>query len=409
MPGSTNKICTSCQATIGVASKICKACGGKQPYKVLKQKRLERAKQRIVQSPHGLKANAVKLKDAAYVHLHNLHAAGYVPLLLLGKKKGSKVTAELLTLSENPSPQERITYKAIESGFESFLNVYFDGTTCVTTTQPATSPPVSTQPVPLLSSTTSFNCTAVPISTSTAFSNPSPTSVESTHPASTSVLLSSPSTSSEPKEKGKEAIPEVAALRIEGQGPDSSVSDGPDVLMVPDITGVLDLQPIVQIDDISLVSLFSPSVPFISQPSCPGESNNTSTVRKNDQREQELDSLAAWTPPGEDPAEMNRSIHQVPVCPLDLEPTYPFSEDDAHKLIYQCRDLWSMKDVSMEVPSLNMEEDSSLLQHFYSTSLDLTETEKGRTLDSRTHNVADLSSDSVFEVPSAHTQGFEDS
>ncbi|XP_017580180.1 uncharacterized protein LOC108443827 [Pygocentrus nattereri] len=390
MPGSTNKICTSCQATIGVASKICKACGGKQPYKILKQKRLERAKQRIVQSPHGLKANAVKLKDAAYVHLHNLHAAGYVPLLLLGKKKGSKVTAELLTLSENPSPQERITYKAIESVFESFLNVYFDGTTCVTTTQPAPSPPVYTQPVPLQSSTTSFNCTA--------FSNPSPTSVESTHPASTSDLLSSPSTSSAPKEKGKEAIPEVAALRIEAQGPDSSVSDGLDVLMVPDITGVLDPQPIVQFDDISLVSLFSPSVPFVSQPSCPGESN-----RRNDQREQELDSLAAWTPPGEDPAEMNRSIHQVPVCPLDLEPTYPFSEDDAHKLIYQCRDLWSMKDVSMEVPSLNMEEDSSLLQHFYSTSLDLTETERGRTLDSHTH------SDSVFEVPSAHTQGFEDS
>ncbi|KAL6466362.1 hypothetical protein MHYP_G00241660 [Metynnis hypsauchen] len=367
MPGSTTKICTSCQATIGVASKICKACGERQPYKVLKQKRLEKAKQRIEQSPHGLKANAVKLKDAAYVHLHNLRAAGYVPLLLLGKKKGSKVTAELLTLSENPSPQERITYKAIESAFENFLNVYFGGTTCVTATQPATSPPVSTQPGPLQSSTTSFNCTAVPISTS----NPFPTSMQSTRPASASDLLSSPSTSSTPKEKGKEVIPEVAALRTEGHGPDSSVSDGHDGPIVPDVTGVLDLQPIVQSDDISL----------------------------------ELSSLEAWRPPGEDPAEMNRSIHQVPVCPLDLEPTYPFSEDDAYKLIYQCRDPWSVKDVSMEVPSLNMEEDSILLQHF-STSLDPTET-----LDTHTHTslISVDSSDSVFEVPSAHGQGFEDS
>ncbi|XP_036439159.1 uncharacterized protein LOC118816719 [Colossoma macropomum] len=359
MPGSTTKICTSCQATIGVASKICKACGGTQPYKVLKQKRLERAKQRIVQSPHALKANAVKLKDAAYVHLHNLQAAGYIPLLLLGKKKGSKVMTEILNLSENPSPQERTAYKAIQSVFENFLNA---------------SPPVSTQPVPLQSSTTSFSCTAVPISTSTAFSNTSPTSMESTYPASTSDLLSSPSTSSTPTEKGKEAVPEMTALTSKGQGPDSSVADGPDV---PDITSVLDLQQIFQSDDISL----------------------------------ELDSLEDWRPTSEDPAEIDRSIHQVPVCTLDLEPTYPFSEDDAHKLIYPCRDPWSMKDVSMEVSSLNMGEDSSLLQHFYSTSQDLTVTERGRTLDTldTTALIPVGSSDNVFEVPSAHTQGFEGS
>ncbi|KAI4895527.1 hypothetical protein NFI96_027436 [Prochilodus magdalenae] len=73
MPGSTRKTCPCCGATIGVASKTCKVCGEPQPYKALKRERLAKARERVEQSPQGRRANAVKLRDAAHVHIVKPH------------------------------------------------------------------------------------------------------------------------------------------------------------------------------------------------------------------------------------------------------------------------------------------------------------------------------------------------
>ncbi|XP_072525978.1 uncharacterized protein [Salminus brasiliensis] len=296
MPGSTFKKCTTCQSTIGVASKKCKHCGELQPYKDLQRKKLEKAKERTRQTP-GRKSNAVKIVDAAKVHLHKLQAAGYTPIILLGKKKGSKVKSELLKLSENSSPEEHEACQTIQSAFENFLNVHFDGTTPPATSSSSTIPPISSQPLPHQSSTNSHHCTllTMPTSSSTAsvpqtitvtFStstssqpthNPStpsisvtflpphhtaippvsaspalntssippPTPTISTNPASSSPISYPFPGSGQQKEKGGDVIPPEGTA-LQDENPDRSPAESSSLTPVTDATTAPDLLPTVQ-------------------------------------------------------------------------------------------------------------------------------------------------------------------
>ncbi|XP_066517294.1 uncharacterized protein [Hoplias malabaricus] len=250
MPGSTKKKCKRCQATIGVASKTCKVCGEAQPYKALQKKKLEKAKEKMRNSPHRLKANAVKCKDAAHLHLHKLRAVGYCPVLLLGKKKGSKMDVEVLTSLDNTSMQKCMALKDVPDELENVFKGYLDGANITDTDSAFSSstliPSASTQLLPNQPSTTSFSCT-LPISTSSTDSIHKSTSTVSTNPASTSdLLLYIPTTSSIPNKTGQEKSPLLGvASQTVSQDYDNSVAIVPFVPMVHDTDTALDFQQMV--------------------------------------------------------------------------------------------------------------------------------------------------------------------
>ncbi|KAI4895528.1 hypothetical protein NFI96_027437 [Prochilodus magdalenae] len=296
--------------------------------------------------------------------LHNLRSAGYVPLLLLGKKRGPKMTAEFLTWPEKPSPEVRTTYEAIRSDFERFLNEHPDGTTCATVTSPAASsstasPPVSTQPNPHPSSTTLFNCTAAAISTCAASSTTSPTSTGSTNQASTSGLpWSSPSAPSRaPKMKGEQLVHLITC--------DCQINTHP----LP-FVALQDMDPLHQVHRL----------------------------------------------PCEIPAETDDFIHQVPVSSHDLEPSYPIISRDVNLKSAvpedSTDDLTYFTDEFDLYSDIGSEENHGVLQQvpdFYTSSLDLTVCETSLTWHTlSTPELITLGSD-VTEVPSVDTRGLEDS
>ncbi|XP_059211352.1 uncharacterized protein LOC131989986 isoform X2 [Centropristis striata] len=118
----TQKKCPTCQASIGVASKVCKHCGARQPYK----KKLEQAKEKIsLQWKETQKKNKSvnKVYDATNLVLHKWNQLDRHPILLLAKRTGKGFVAECLCPQPMPTQGARDALLTIQRIYESILNV----------------------------------------------------------------------------------------------------------------------------------------------------------------------------------------------------------------------------------------------------------------------------------------------
>ncbi|XP_053295705.1 uncharacterized protein LOC128455832 isoform X1 [Pleuronectes platessa] len=122
MPGSTIKTCISCRQQIGVACKICKLCGARQPMKKALQKAKEKAsKQWVAKLKKG--GNTSKLVDAARVLVHKFKMAGLHPILLFGTNKRGSVSCDYLNGLEVVKDTENASVVAVRSLYKSLLSV----------------------------------------------------------------------------------------------------------------------------------------------------------------------------------------------------------------------------------------------------------------------------------------------
>ncbi|XP_076616574.1 uncharacterized protein LOC143339288 isoform X2 [Chaetodon auriga] len=101
MPGgSTKKTCPFCKGVLFCAQKVCCHCKKEQPLKQRLKKKLQRFDEKREEWVVGRKKNhnVASIKDEAIIMLEKLHAIGYKPILLLGKKtKKEQTKCEILT------------------------------------------------------------------------------------------------------------------------------------------------------------------------------------------------------------------------------------------------------------------------------------------------------------------------
>ncbi|XP_048051418.1 uncharacterized protein LOC125271382 [Megalobrama amblycephala] len=125
MPGSTLKICRSCNAHISVACKTCKRCGQKQQMKNSVKQSKEKINDKWVKNMKGGN-NFCKLLNSANVLIHKMHALGRYLLLLLGKRNasGNFSTDVIVTDNSIVSPEE-VSIETIKNIFTSLLKVKY--------------------------------------------------------------------------------------------------------------------------------------------------------------------------------------------------------------------------------------------------------------------------------------------
>ncbi|XP_051802482.1 uncharacterized protein LOC127533437 [Acanthochromis polyacanthus] len=198
----TQKDCTTCKKSIGVASKTCQHCGGKQPYKV----RLESQKEKLAsegwRERQKTNSSINKVYDATNLLLHKWNLLDRHPVLFLAKKNAAGFVAECLCPRQMDTEEVKDAFDTMKGIYGGLLNVTVAAQTSEVPASVSTSPapPVSTSPAPPVSMSTS---PAPPVSTSPA--PPMSMSTSLVPPVSTS--LASPVATSKQKRKSRNADP----------------------------------------------------------------------------------------------------------------------------------------------------------------------------------------------------------
>ncbi|XP_051769384.1 uncharacterized protein LOC127523010 isoform X3 [Ctenopharyngodon idella] len=124
MPGSTLKMCRSCNVHISVACKTCKHCGQKQDMKKAVKLSKQKINDKWVKNMKGGN-NFCKLLNSANVLIHKMHALGRYPLLLLGKRNVfGTFSTDVITANSFLSPEE-VSIDTIKNIFTSLLKVKY--------------------------------------------------------------------------------------------------------------------------------------------------------------------------------------------------------------------------------------------------------------------------------------------
>ncbi|XP_029629779.1 uncharacterized protein LOC115206715 [Salmo trutta] len=140
-PGSSRKLCPSCNTSIGVVSKKCKFCGATIQLKV----KLEGQKRKATDEwtnktmKHGRYATLINAENKL---VHGLHKVGVYPLLLLSKGKKDNILLST-ALCPHSGMRNQTSMAAIQRLYEAIVKVAIN--THTSTLHPSNPPPVAAQ------------------------------------------------------------------------------------------------------------------------------------------------------------------------------------------------------------------------------------------------------------------------
>ncbi|KAL3040783.1 hypothetical protein OYC64_011726 [Pagothenia borchgrevinki] len=117
----TQKVCQICKHKIGVASKKCRQCGAKQPYK----EKLSKQKEKVAQEWKAMqqkKHSVTNVYDPTNLLLHKWKFLERHPILLLAKRGTNGFAADCLCPWQIETEDGENALLTIKRIYESLLN-----------------------------------------------------------------------------------------------------------------------------------------------------------------------------------------------------------------------------------------------------------------------------------------------
>ncbi|KAI7794584.1 putative zinc finger MYM-type protein 3-like [Triplophysa rosa] len=135
----SKKKCIKCNMAIGVATKVCKACGEAQPMRRKLQKKIKKYDEAWASAPmENGKLN--NLFDETNLLLHKWQLLGMYPLFLLGGKRRSKTVTQCLCPIKFKHPQNKEAQDTMRQIFVRLINAQQTALEPIVTKAPAQPP-----------------------------------------------------------------------------------------------------------------------------------------------------------------------------------------------------------------------------------------------------------------------------